>query len=199
MIKGKNQEEIKREVDLLAKKFGVSYLILPSKRTLRLSVKYDLIKGVSRAGSYNKVSLSPPSPEEFGLTSTLLWELRSLPLEERPYKKLANKCEYSEEGFLDLVKEMLESGVLRDPGASLSGRMAGFLANGMVLLGNCGPLLKHQEFTHIVEREVSKGWPYSCYGMIHSRNKEIIQGIVKDINNSLVLYSLVDLRPEAVR
>ncbi|MEM1873517.1 MAG: Lrp/AsnC family transcriptional regulator, partial [Acidilobaceae archaeon] len=56
----------------LARLCGSSrYTVLFSKKTLKLSVKYDLLEGVSRSGSYSKLPENPPRPEDLGVDPRL--------------------------------------------------------------------------------------------------------------------------------
>ncbi|MCD6348196.1 MAG: Lrp/AsnC family transcriptional regulator [Candidatus Korarchaeota archaeon] len=199
VVKGSSREEVVRELERVSRKFGVEYLLLPSKRVLRLSVKYDLLRGISRAASWDKVNPNPPAPEEVGVSREVIWRLRSLPLEVRPYKELASITGCTEGSFVDLIREMLRMGILGDPGAALDGRKIGFHVNGMSLMKDCGPLLERKEFTHVVERETPEDWPYPCYGMVHSTNRRVILDVLEELGNPPTLFSLLDLRPGVQR
>jgi len=215
IIKRETREELVRSVEEVARKAGIEdWIILFSKKTLKLSVKYDLYEGVSRSGPYSRVIESPPTVEQLGLPRSLPWALRILPIEKRPYKRIAEKHGMSEEEVVDIAIELLKKGVLGDPGAALEGRMAGFNENGMVVmeprgdevtLTECAARLEYS--THVVLREAYPpgSWRHICYFMAHATSRDKIERVKslametcapKDV---MVLYSLEDLKPHVVR
>ena len=215
IIKRETREDLIRSVEEVARKARVSdWIILFSKKTLKLSVKYDLYEGVSKSGPYSRVVENPPTVEELGIPRSLPWALRILPLEERPYRRIAEKHGMSEEEVVDLAVEMLKKGVLGDPGAALEGRAAGFTENGMVVmepagdeeeLSECAASLEYS--THVVLREAYPpgSWRHICYFMAHATSRDRIER-VKDLarrackpKDVMVLYSIEDLKPHIVR
>lgn len=217
VVKRDTRDEIIEFVEETSRKAGVEdWVILFSRRTLKLSVKYDLIEGVSKAGRYTWVNPNPPTPEELGIPKTLPHSVRALPLEERPYASAARKHGMTEEDVLDLVNQMLEKGILGDPGAALEGRLAGFTENGMVVLepvdcsmeeGLCNCVRSFPYSTHVVWRESYPPgkWRHICYFMVHATSKDRIEEVRRKAEkeckprSSMVLYSLMDLKPHVVR
>jgi len=84
VARGLSVEEIVSRVREVCEKLGCGWLVLPSKKLYRLSVKYDLRSGISRAGPYSRVVENPPNPEDLGYSVELAKALRSLPLEPNP-------------------------------------------------------------------------------------------------------------------
>lgn len=141
-------------------------------------------------------------------------ELRILPLEERPYAKIAGKYGFSEEEIISLVKEMLAKGILGDPGAALNGHKIGFVVNGMVVVADdsidtlCEKIATSvPEATHVVLREPypPNSWEHNCYFMVHARRRNILENRVKDrllaigAENYMIIYSIKDLKPGFIR
>ncbi|WP_052296961.1 Lrp/AsnC family transcriptional regulator [Pyrolobus fumarii] len=192
--------------------------VLVARRVHRLSVKYDLYRGVSRAGPYTRVVLNPPSPEELGLPSELPALVRSLPLSRRPYASIAERLGLREEDVLQGVKLLLERGVLGDPGAVLDGHRIGFRYNAMVVAWPrtsterlCEEIVDNiPEATHIVERlpypsDTKAYWAPTCYAMVHGVSRDVIEPVIRrveqldSVDRVEVLYSVRDLKPGAER
>ena len=215
VIKARGKEELLSKVNSLIKQIGVDkYIVLFSKKILKLSVKYDLIEGVSRSGPWSHIVEDPPRPEDLGIPAKLLFELRSLPLEKRPYKNIAHRHKLSEEELVELVREMLAKGLLGDPGVALEGHKVGFVANGMVVVADdelnyvCEKIaFSIPEATHVVLREPYPPgtWKHNCYFMVHARNKELLENIVSkrlsdiNVNDYKIIYSIKDLKPRVIR
>ncbi|MEB3860765.1 MAG: Lrp/AsnC family transcriptional regulator, partial [Desulfurococcales archaeon] len=157
-------------------------------------------------------------PEDLGIPKTLPHSLRALPIEERPYASAARKHGMTEGDVVALVGEMLEKGILGDPGAALEGRLAGFKENGMVVmepagcsdedeLELCNCAAKFPYSTHVVWREAypRDRWRHICYFMVHATTRERIEQARLQAQetckprDSMVLYSLEDLKPHTVR
>ncbi len=214
VVKRPSREELEAHVEDTARKLGVDYVILYSKRTYKLSVKYDIYRGVSRAGGYSRVAESPPSPKDLGYPTALARLLRALPLEPRPYRDVASRVGLSEEEAIEAAKTMLERGVLGDPGAALDGHKLGFRENAMVVmepaeceeeLCECAASLPFT--THVVLRDPKPrgAWRHTCYFMVHAVSRPLINRAVEEARakcrpkSLLVIRSLADLKPGVVR
>ena len=195
-----------------------SFEILEAVRLHRLSVKYDLYRGVSRAGPYTRVVLNPPTPEELGIDPRLPQMLRSLPLEPDPYAAIGSKLGYTREEVARLATLLLDRGVLGDPGAVLDGHRIGFVYNGMIVAWPRGQLSRLcdaivemvPEATHIVERRVyprdtRSTWAPSCYAMVHATSRELLEEVygrvssLEQVDHAAMLVSVRDLKPGAER
>lgn len=215
VVKRGSRGELERHTATLASRLGLDYVILYSRRTLKLSVKYDLLEGISRSGPYPAVHPSPPRPEELGYPASLARALRVLPLEARPYRRIAAAHGMSEDEVVEAARVMLEAGVLGDPGAALDGHRAGFPENGMVVMeplssgeeGLCSCAAGLPYSTHVVLREsVPPGaWRHTCYFMVHAVSREKLAEAVRHAESTcrprslMVIRSLADLKPGVVR
>ncbi len=206
-------EELMGVARSIEERYGVDTVLLYGKRTLKLSVKYDLYEGVSRSGPYWRVSQNPPPPEAYGLTPAKMRLYRSLPLEERPYRVVADRLGLSEEEAAGLAWRMLRDGALGDPGAALDGHKAGFKINIMLTtrdsggMETCSCLAGLPFTTHVVYRTVHPPgkWEYPCYAMIHAVDRERADRLVRTavsrcgLEDFFLLESLRDLKPGVVR
>ncbi len=215
VVKRGSKPELEEHVSNLASALGLDYVIFYSKRTFKLSVKYDLWKGISRSGPYSLVHPNPPSPEELGYPTKLARALRVLPLEERPYAKVARSVGVGEVDAYKAAVKLLDEGVLGDPGAALDGHKAGFTENAMVVMepssgaeqALCECAARLPFTTHVVLREpVPPGvWRHTCYFMVHAVSRKLVEEAVAEASRickplSLrVIRSLADLKPGVVR
>jgi len=216
--KHENPEKIVEAARKAAEQYGSGkWLVLWGERTLRLSVKYDLEKGVSRAGPLSSVAANPPRPEDIGYSMALARALRVLPLEERPYAVIANRLGLTEEQVVAAMHKMLEKGILGDPGAALDGHRLGFVYNGMVTLAPrdmeqldmlCQWVVDSvEEATHVVKRSVTPpgSWRHLCYFMVHAVDEAKVKQILRRLGNCpylndyMVIKSLEDLLPGVIR
>ncbi len=103
-----------------------------------------------------------------------------LPLDVRPYARLAEKVGISEKEFIDRVNDLKKKGIIRRFGATLRHQEAGFSSNAMAAwlvppdrveeVGEC--MAKFAEVTHCYQRRPHKAWPYNLYTMIHGSNRD---------------------------
>ncbi len=217
VARSESAEKLRSIVSNLASKFRASWSILWAERTYRLSVKYDLERGVSRAGYMRELPLNPPSPESLGIPRRLPLELRSLPLTVRPYRAIGEKLGLSEEQVYRNMLLMLEKGILADPGLTLDGHRVGFRVNVMYTVkprdGVSYPELCRwitenvSEATHIVLRRADPpgSWEHLCYFMVHAVSEEALKSVDSLLERSplvgsfLKLRSLRDFAPGIVR
>ncbi|ADB57092.1 Lrp/AsnC family transcriptional regulator [Archaeoglobus profundus] len=197
-VKGESLEKIFEEVERVAKACDVKdYLILPSKRVYKMSVKYDLYKGIS--WSYG-VERDPETVEDRDLIDLII-RLQNIPILERPFKFEG----YSETEVVDIIKEMIKKGVFRDFYGVLRERAIGFKENGMNLVRTDEPekiarkLLKYPQITHLVERGVPENWKYPIYFMVHASEREKIEDFKREVSEELgveilTLYSVANLK-----
>ncbi len=214
VVKRRSREELEAHVRGVAEEFGVDYVILYSRRTYKLSVKYDLERGISRSGRYAEVHPDPPRPEELGIPLGLARSLRSLPLVERPYKAIAAKHGLAEDEVIDAAVKLLRAGVLGDPGAALDGWRIGFRDNAMVVMepgtdygSLCSCVTRLPFTTHVVEREpVPPGaWRQNCYFMVHGVSRGVVDSAILEASETCrprslrPIRSLADLKPGVTR
>ena len=206
VIKSKSREELSDKVR--AQLGGCEHHILYSRRTYKLSVKFDLIEGVSR---------SPPEilPEEIPRLEgfdEFLSAIRRIPIYRRPFKEIGLKLGMSEDEVIKKIEKLISTGAVRDFGAALDGDLIGFSQNFMLLISSDEPdevcrriALEFPEATHVVLREVPENWRYNCYAMVHSRSREkadeIISRIISDLSlrDYLPLMSRRNLKPGVIR
>lgn len=218
VIKEPSFEDIEKKILDLNKEVPIEdYILLYSKKTLKLNVKFDVINGISWSPLVHK--REDLSIEEFNealrelrISSEFLKALSMpLPVTSRPFKQLAEKYNMTEDDIVNTLKELAKLDIIRDYGATLNGDKLGITENSMVLISSddiensCYDVLYNvPEATHIVLRESNKDWNYLCYFMIHGKDRRILMNRVKErlnqmnIKGYMMLFSTSNLKPGIV-
>ena len=136
---------------------------------------------------------------------------KGIPITTEPFKELAAQLGMSPQEVVSRLSALKENGTIRRFGASVKPNALGFKANALVAwkvplenVKEVGSFLsKFREISHCYEREAVSGrWEYNLYIVIHAKNRQDIQRIVKAISIKLaiheckVLYSTRNLREE---
>ncbi len=131
-----------------------------------------------------------------------------IPLEEEPYKKIAEELGITEEEVLSRIKEFQDKEIVRRIGAILYHREVGYKWNAMVVWAipqdsvekTASVMCSFKEVTHCYERPTFSNWPYNIFTMIHGESKKQCENIVKQIYERIncydykILYSLKELK-----
>ncbi len=103
-----------------------------------------------------------------------------LPVEPRPFARLAEKIGMTEEEFLERINSLKKRGVLRRFGATLRHQKAGYGANAMVAwlvpddrIDEVGTrLAQFREVSHCYQRNPQGDWQYNLFSMVHGNSQE---------------------------
>lgn len=110
-----------------------------------------------------------------------------LPLEKRPFEKMAESIGMTEDEFLKRIKSLKERGIIRRFGATLRHQEAGFSSNAMVAwivpddrIEEVGTAMaEFKEVTHCYQRRPQKDWRYNLFTMVHGDDKEACFQVAK--------------------
>jgi len=134
---------------------------------------------------------------------------KGITLTEEPFKEIALQLGITPEEVVARLSNLKEKGMIRRFGASLKPSNIGFLANALVAwkvpenrVQEIGASLsKYREISHCYERKVVNGrWDYNLYTVIHGKEREVVQRMVKEISGEIeineykILYSTRDLK-----
>lgn len=115
-----------------------------------------------------------------------------IPLEKKPFQKIARNLGLNLHSLLDRLREFDEKGVISRFGASLNYRKLGYKANAMVVwdvsderVDEIGEKISEfEEVTHCYLRPRIPGkWRYNLYCMIHAGAKKECEEIIHKIAN----------------
>ncbi|WP_408955596.1 Lrp/AsnC family transcriptional regulator [Natroniella sp. ANB-PHB2] len=136
-----------------------------------------------------------------------------LPLIKRPYQKIADELEISEEELLARLKQLKEEGRLRRMGVILYHRQAGYQFNGMGAWvvaperrEKVGELVtSYEEISHVYQRPTYPDWPYSLFTMIHGQSQSKVEAVAQKISEQTgiteykILYSIEELKKTSMK
>ncbi len=126
----------------------------------------------------------------------LLKELQNgFKLESRPFKRIANQLNWTEEEVLEQLKLSLESGLIRRIGVAVRPEKVGHFSNALVAwqvpedrIEQVGEgMAELREISHCYERECPEGWNLNLFTMIHAKSSEELNGIIDDLKTKYEL------------
>jgi len=116
-----------------------------------------------------------------------------IPLDPRPFQKIGQQIDLSEEEILEIIKEWQKSGIMRRMGIILRHRKAGFNANGMSVWivpderieQVAKTMISFPEVGHCYQRPSFPNWPYNMFAMIHGKSKEQVINVAREISKAV--------------
>lgn len=125
-----------------------------------------------------------------------------IPLAPEPFQAIADVIGITQQEVTSRIAKLQESGVIRRFGASIRPRMVGFSANALITwkipenrLHEVGNLLStFKEVTHCYARKTIPGkWEYNLYTVLHARERETIEKLVKKFSDAIAINDYVIL------
>ncbi|MEQ8171611.1 MAG: Lrp/AsnC family transcriptional regulator [Candidatus Eremiobacterota bacterium] len=115
---------------------------------------------------------------------------RGIPLCSRPFLKIAEKAEITEDELINRLRTFKEKGIIRRFGARIKHNKAGYKENIMVLwhvpeekLEETGSLIAgYREISHCYIRPELPDLPYNLYSMIHGREEGDVLKVIEKIS-----------------
>jgi siroheme decarboxylase len=112
---------------------------------------------------------------------------KDLPVHPQPFAMMAEKIGISEDEFIERVKRLKNSGIIRRFGATLRHQEAGFKANAMIawksplaVVSEMGKTLsRFREVSHCYHRAPKGDWPYNLYTMVHGITRDECREIAR--------------------
>lgn len=186
---------LEQEINDLASAAGAeSSMTLPTIRLFKIGVAFDLTESDSER-PIAKVAKTETTDVQ-NLTAAEIKAVRALqsdlPIEPRPFKKVAEQFGLTEDLLLDRARDFIHRGVMRRFAATLRHRDAGFAANAMGVwivpddkAEEIGRIMAgFQAVSHCYQRPTNPEWPYSIFTMIHGRTTEDCEATAKEISEA---------------
>ncbi|WP_129596111.1 Lrp/AsnC family transcriptional regulator [Anaerophilus nitritogenes] len=109
------------------------------------------------------------------------------------YEALAKKLNLSEDELLKRLKNMKNQGVIKRIAPVLYHQNTEYKYHAMtawkIPKNKIDTMLyemqKIENISHIYERNINKDWPYNLFGMLHGKEKEEIQNIIKFLSKKI--------------
>jgi DNA-binding Lrp family transcriptional regulator len=205
-------QQLDAEIEKLKTAAGAELAVsLPVVRMFKLGAYFD-IEGEGLAapatGIDNQGIVTMSAAQKIALNVLQ----RDLPLAPSPFAGMAREADMTVETFLDVCRELLESGAVRRFSASINHRRAGFSANAMTCwaappekvdsVGNRLAALK--QVSHCYERATGHLWRHNIFAMVHGRAREECQEVAESISaemglaDRLLLYSTREFKKARV-
>lgn len=194
-----DNKHIELEVSKLATTHNVdSYLILPSIKTYKLKVNFEL--GGKKKFHSNMVvnSLCDQNVVIDSKDKLIIKQLQAeLPLVSRPFDLLADQIDLSVEEFLERANYYHRTSVMRRYCATLRHHKAGYKNNAMAvwsvdpsLIDEVGVKVANCPFvSHCYQRKAHHSWPYNFFTMVHATSEvqlnDFLDELKRIINSSV--------------
>ena len=200
------EDEIQRLIDVIQPDH---VLDLPSLRVYKSVAFFDMAgngSGImaSRLSSeaIDSPSSKPITDDERLLIATIQQDLS---ITGRPFDAMARRIRLETEQFLAAYRDLVQRGVVRRLGASLSHIRAGFVANAMVCwnvpanaIERAADIMSgYREVSHCYQRRPAAGWPYNLFTMVHARSIDELKRVIDDMRRATGIQeykSLMTLR-----
>ncbi len=117
---------------------------------------------------------------------------KDLPVHPQPFALMAEKIGISEEAFIERVKSLKQSGIIRRFGATLRHQEAGFKANAMIAWNAPEETIREmgktfarfKEVSHCYHRAPKGDWPYNLYTMVHGGSRNECREIAERLSSA---------------
>jgi DNA-binding Lrp family transcriptional regulator len=206
-----------KEIDALltnvSARFGIDFHSLPVEHFFKLDVRFDVLDH-----EQTELAESPkvPADDVVELTDAqkhILSRLqRDLDITTTPFDYLCRQ-DLGEQDVLNIMRTLIDNGVIKRISAVLDYRRLGFTANVMfccaVRDNNIVPagetLARFGMVSHCYHRRIFEGWPYNLFAMMHARSMGEIQRVVDkfvrahNIDDYQLLPTEAELKKRPVR
>jgi len=136
-----------------------------------------------------------------------------LPLQSRPFARMAQDLGLSESQVVERVRTLAETGVMRRFGATLRHQRSGFAANVMVAFkvspedaDRVGEILSsRRQVTHCYLRKTNGLFPYNLFAMVHGKDEGECRRLVREMAQEIgiadyeMLFSQKELKKTSMR
>ncbi|MCP4745338.1 MAG: Lrp/AsnC family transcriptional regulator [Desulfobacteraceae bacterium] len=103
-----------------------------------------------------------------------------IPIVRHPYRHIARQLNIAEEQLLDILRDLVQRGIIRRFGATLKHQKSGYQANVMVAwhvdenrvdeVGNI--MASFRRVSHCYHRNPTAQWRYNLYTMVHGKDEK---------------------------
>ena len=102
-----------------------------------------------------------------------------MPITERPYQAIAGRLGIEERQLLDVLRNLVDRGIIRRFGATLRHQKSGYQANVMVAwqvaearIEDVGRIMaSFRAVSHCYRRNPTDQWPFNLYTMVHGKDE----------------------------
>ncbi|WP_054032389.1 siroheme decarboxylase subunit beta [Desulfatitalea tepidiphila] len=143
----------------------------------------------------------------------IAWIQGDLPVVARPYAEIAAALGETEERLLEILRDLVDRGIIRRFGATLRHQKSGFQANAMAAwqveearIDTVGRIMAgFKAVSHCYRRDPTDQWPYNLYTMIHGKDEEECRRTARkmaakaDVHDYRLLFSRRELKKTSMQ
>ena len=205
-----------RTVDILnTKTRSTGTRLLPSLRVFKIGVKFDLIDNSNDlTEDFQKKDVKDVQSKLSAIQIQLIKELQEdLPVISTPFGDILARLGLSDSQFFAMLKDLKEKGILRRLCAVVKHQNLGFKANAMGVWNVSsekieqvgGKMAQFKAVSHCYQRPTYEDWPYSLFTMVHAKDKDECENILKEISKATgikeykSLYSLREFKKKRIK
>jgi DNA-binding Lrp family transcriptional regulator len=201
--------------ELAARAALLRHRVLPSLRTFRIGVAFDLESGVARVQEpqSRRALRGPVALSSLDRAAIRLLQ-EDLPLVPRPFLVVARTLDLDEAELFDWVADAGDRGFLRRFAGVLRHREAGFGEGGMGVwqvpeerieaVGKA--FAQDPAVTHCYQRPSFEGWPYNLFTMVHGKTRQDCDALLQRLAVSVggwtsraTLFSVREFKKERLK
>ena len=124
---------------------------------------------------------------------------RGVAIERRPFLTPAQELGITEDELLEVIRSLIDNGVIRRYGAVVRHEQVGYSSNVLVAwkipeerIGEFEAVIRDlTEVSHGYERLSYPRWPYNVYTMIHGHAKDECLGVVERISGAIKIKEYI--------
>jgi DNA-binding Lrp family transcriptional regulator len=219
-LQAESEEQIGRTLSNLAEQFDIDFHSLPVKRVFKLDVRFDAesegqaLSDVEEAATAKEKSKEVKKKVQLGQNEKkILAGLQGdLELTSKAFEFLCRQG-LGEKEVLEIIKRLIDKGVIRRIAAAVDHRKLGFTANVLFcsevseskIVEAGWRLARFGMVSHCYERETFEGWPYNLFAMMHARSMGEIQHVInkfikaEEIDSFELLPTASELKKKPVK
>ncbi|MEW5820501.1 MAG: hypothetical protein AB1782_09955 [Cyanobacteriota bacterium] len=200
----------------LSKQYSVNkFLILPSVKTYKLRVNFDLIESETHIETITEnVSKTDYEYSLDEQDKAIIKHLQEdILLISRPFDQMADSVKLNTSQFIDRANYYIDTGIMRRYSATLRHINAGYANNAMIVwqvsenqIDKVGYQFAQKAFvSHCYRRLKHFEWPYDLYTMVHARSESDLHSYIDELYNIvnhkdyLILATLIEHKKERVK
>ena len=214
-LTAESERALAEQIDDLSERTGVTFHCLPSERTFKIRVDFQLadVSPLAKRPARPRSTQRPKPAELSEQDRAIIRRLQEgLPLVERPFAQAADDLDMPEDVLLQIVNTWVDERIIRRFGAVVNHRKLGYSANGMAVfnvpadrLDEVGETVaRRREVSHCYQRPPMPGFNYNLYAMVHGQTVRQVQLVVDELvadlalNEHVILYSTVEFKKKSM-
>ena len=212
-------EDFQESIERLVDGAEVSCLILPAIRTFKIRVNFRLSQESENRSTEKRLnSTSRKSKERHREISPFDRKLLAIlqdgfEIVSNPWDSIAGRLDISTKELFTKINSLKEAGAIKRISGVLRHGRIGFNANGMACFALDDDRIEEAgrrvaefpEVSHCYQRKICPEWCYPLFAMVHGKDRGETNAVIENIrrsidcSDSLVLYSLKELKKERVK